>query len=1479
MISVGGATELPTSGAIEHRGDRDRFTVELQAGRIYIIEVRSDNGGPTAAGPLSDPYLQGVYSSETGRHISNTENDDFKFSTRNSLIEFRPNSSNTFHIVARANGGRVGAYTVLVTDGELADAEGSTPATAATIAVGGSRDARVDHHGDVDWFAVDMAAGRTYNFRLEARPPNPLTWRNKLHAQVLGVYGADGAQIEGDGFYKAEEYSPVTSGTYYFAVRGMQYTSDTPEIGTYRTFVEDVTNSNNDPGDALHDALELPINGSRLGSIDRSGDRDRFRVELQAGRIYVIEQRGRLYERGPDLELLNPNIRGVYDADGVRIPGTGNDDMDDYTLNSRVQFTPQEDGAYYVSVSHGGRWRHWAHLGTYQIAIQDVTDVDDYGADTETAGSLRIGQWKRGEVEKAHDQDWFAVDLTGGIVYRILVQGRCAVPWQGSCLDRGTLTLPALYGIHDAEGNMLPDSSAYSKTGWVEVALKSLVAPSDGRYHVNVGGSGRTGTYRVKIENLSARDQTEDVNTNGHIVVGGYVQGEVDFSGDKDWFAVDLQAGHAYEFDLRGGEGGHDGSQGNLSYPQLHGIYDSDGELIPDTGGSMGEDDGPSTVVFTPETGGRFYVSAGAFEDWAFGSGGGVGTYTLYVSDRDGPDDHRSDIQTEGRVQVCGSVQGRIERDRDQDWFAVDLEAGVTYQIDLEHGEAPAGLFDPYLRGIYDAVGTLIEGTTNDHYRAINTHTFGVWDDLNSRVMFTPEESGRYYIAAGHGYQQQNLGIYTLSVTRTDGCDFTSGGPDFGAATASRSMPENSPAGTAVGEPVTATDPDAGALTYSLEGIDAASFAIDSATGQLSTVAGVIYDYETKSGYEVTVRAENGEGLSDAIAVTITLTDVPEPGDNTPATGLPTIVGTVRVGERLTADVSGIADADGLTNAVFSYQWLSSRDTEIEVGTAPTYTLQEADLGKIIKVTVSFADDAGNAETLTSAATDAVADRPNVPATGLPTISGAAQVGETLTADVSGIADADGLDNVSYRYQWVANDGASDADISGATGSTYNLTFAEAEKTIKVRVSFTDDRGQAESLTSAATEAVSATSRQQANTPATGQPTISGTAQVGETLTVDTSGISDDDGLTHAVFSYQWHGDGSDIAGATNAAYTLTDADEGKAISVTVSFTDDAGNAESLTSAATGAVAARPNSQATGLPTISGTAQVGETLTADVSGIADADGLDNVAFSYQWQADGADIAGATVSTYTLVEADEGKAVSVTVSFTDDRGHAESLTSAATTAVAARPNTSATGLPTITGTVQVGETMTADVSGISDEDGLDAVSFAYQWQADGADIVGATGSSHVLTDTEEGKAISVAVSFTDDAGNTESLTSAATAAVAGPPPEPLTASFSNGPSSHDGESVFTFELHFSEEFSVSYKRLRDQAFIASGGDVTRAKRLERGSNVGWRIHVRPDGDGAVTIILPETTDCDDDGAICTGDGRMLSNRSELTVGGP
>ena len=144
----------------------------------------------------------------------------------------------------------------------------------------------------------------------------------------------------------------------------------------------------------------------------------------------------------------------------------------------------------------------------------------------------------------------------------------------------------------------------------------------------------------------------------------------------------------------------------------------------------------------------------------------------------------------------------------------------------------------------------------------------------------------------------------------------------------------------------------------------------------------------------------------------------------------------------------------------------------------------------------------------------------NTAPTGLPTISGTARVGETLTASAAGIADADGLANATYAWQWTANDGTGDADIAGATGSIYTLTSAEVDRTIKVRVIFPDDRGTEETVLSDATVVVEAaapatiiaggvqvTSTPQATSDTYGPgETIELTVTFDKAVTVDTTG-------------------------------------------------------------------------------------------------------------------------------------------------------------------------------------------------------------------------------------------------------------------------------------------------------------------------------------------------------------------------------------
>ena len=649
-------------------------------------------------------------------------------------------------------------------------------------------------------------------------------------------------------------------------------------------------------------------------------------------------------------------------------------------------------------------------------------------------------------------------------------------------------------------------------------------------------------------------------------------------------------------------------------------------------------------------------------------------------------------------------------------------------------------------------------------------------------------------------------------------------------------------------------------------------------TGTAPTIKGSPALSDSGSDYEWTP--------GETVQVTLTFSEEVnvDTTDGTPSIG-------IQLGGTLDHNAS-YASGSGTTKLVFSYT-LADDDGRHSSMFVPGDSLT---LNGGTITSASSGGDAALAHTGAARSSFAVADTPNSAATGAPTISGTAQVGQMLTASTSDISDSDGLINATFTYQWLADD----TDITDATGSTYTLAAADEGKTIKVRVSFTDDGGNQETRTSAVSVAVAATP----NSAATGAPTISGTAQVGQMLTASTSDISDSDGLINATFTYQWLADDTDITDATGSTYTLAAADEGKTIKVRVSFTDDGGNQETRTSAVTVAVAATPNSAATGEPTISGTAQVGQMLTASTSDISDSDGLANATFTYQWIAnDGTedtDIQDATGSTYTLAAADEGKTIKVRVSFTDDGGNQETRTSAVSVAVAATPNSAATGALTASF-----ESVPMSHNGsenfkfrIAFSEELET-GFSYKtlrdhvFTVEGGTVVGArrlvSGSNigwEITVDPDSNGDVKITLPVAEDCDaqgaicneDGTMLSNPLTITVKGPP---LTASFESVPMSHNGSENFKFRIAFSEELETgfSYKTLRDHVFTVEGGTVVGARRLVSGSNIGWEVSVRPDPNGDVTITLPATTDCDAQGAICAGGDKKLSNRLERTVSGP
>ena len=434
-------------------------------------------------------------------------------------------------------------------------------------------------------------------------------------------------------------------------------------------------------------------------------------------------------------------------------------------------------------------------------------------------------------------------------------------------------------------------------------------------------------------------------------------------------------------------------------------------------------------------------------------------------------------------------------------------------------------------------------------------------------------------------------------------------------------------------------------------------------------------------------------------------------------------------------------------------------------------------------------------------------ERSGTAATGKPTISGTARVGQTLTADTSGIADADGLATVSYSYQWIRVQNLVGTEISGATASTYTPVADDVGKTIMVKVTFSDDAGNPENSTSDAYPS-GGTVEDIATGNATGQPVITGAAQVGKTLTAEIGTIADTDGLPGTFpddYTLQWRrvdADGVsnevDISGETSGTYTPVAADVGKKIKVQVSFTDDGSNAEGpLTSAAypsnapvAAAAGACPadNDWCTTLTvgfsedgifkyygfstaiTDDGLADTtiddgdGTTWTVSTMVIADAIINDQVHINLDaFLARGSvfDLGG---TTFTTDETSESTVTTGNYSWLLPAGFAWVHGQDVTVSVKLPANAPATGVPEISGSPQVGKTLSAGTTGIMDLDGLTSVSYTYQWirvDVDGTSNpvdVGTDDDEYTLVAADEGKRIKVQVTFTDDDSNAEELTS-------------------------------------------------------------------------------------------------------------------------
>ncbi|HAM45273.1 MAG TPA: hypothetical protein DCM67_09690, partial [Propionibacteriaceae bacterium] len=418
------------------------------------------------------------------------------------------------------------------------------------------------------------------------------------------------------------------------------------------------------------------------------------------------------------------------------------------------------------------------------------------------------------------------------------------------------------------------------------------------------------------------------------------------------------------------------------------------------------------------------------------------------------------------------------------------------------------------------------------------------------------------------------------------------------------------------------------------------------------------------------------------------------------------VAGSMAVGQTLSADPGEWSPEPD----AFTYQWKSDGDT-LSGKTSASYTLGASDEGHLITVAVTARKTGYADATATSTSSTEVAAGSFV--TTQPTISGSPVFGQVLSASLGAWQPTANL-----AWQWL-RDGVA---IDGATGSNYLLGVADIGAVISVQVTGTAAGYADTTTTSADTDAVAA-----AQLSGPESVTVTGENAVGQTLRVDSMAWTP----TPDKVSYQWLRDGVAVDGATAAAYELGSADLDEHITVQVTA-ERAGYATVvLTSAAGEAVAA--SSFAATAPVISGNAIMGQTLHATAGAWSPLP----TTLSYAWFADGDLIPDAETNSYQLTPDEVGKAITVAVTGTRSGYAAKTLTSDATSAVAAA-KLSGPSEVTVTGVFTVGAVLSADAGTWTPTP--DAVS--YQWLRSGSAIAGATDSEYTLAPADAGAVVTV-----------------------------------------------------------------------------------------------------------------------------------------
>ncbi|MFA8385759.1 MAG: DUF4214 domain-containing protein [Pelagibaca sp.] len=359
--------DVPAFGNIERSGDRDRFDITLLAGAEYDISLE---GLATGGGSNPNPEITGVFSS-TGILVPGSADSDSGVDTNALVTGLTVPTDGIYQIeVAGAQGLSIGDYTLTATfTGFVDDFLPGIAAGVGNVSVGGRTPGEIETIGDIDAFRVSLQSNTTYQINILGQASNNGTL---LDPSLLGVFSSSalsGAPISSVQTLNTQlirddsisYFTPQSAGDFFIAVQ-----DGFDGLGTYAVEVIDI-GIRDDFASDIDTTGTIAPGSTATGRIDFAQDEDWFEVSLAANRLYEIS----LVPVDGGNALADPFFNGVYDANGVLIQNTANDDGGPGT-SSALQFVTDVGGTFYLAA--GG----FANTtGQYRLDLNDLGPLDD----------------------------------------------------------------------------------------------------------------------------------------------------------------------------------------------------------------------------------------------------------------------------------------------------------------------------------------------------------------------------------------------------------------------------------------------------------------------------------------------------------------------------------------------------------------------------------------------------------------------------------------------------------------------------------------------------------------------------------------------------------------------------------------------------------------------------------------------------------------------------------------------------------------------------------------------------------------------------------------------------------------------------------------------------------------------------------------------------------------------------------------------